>query len=104
MYHVICCDCHIAGRDASARGKAIESWNTRPIEESKDKEIKRLREALEFYAAGKGHVGYDEYTKEFYEAYDNGDGITEQPLGCEAREALKGGNEPLKKSVYNRKL
>lgn len=53
----------------------------------------RLREALEFYAAGKGHIGYDEQTKEFYEAYDNGYGITEQPLGYEAREALKGGQE-----------
>lgn len=46
MYHVICCDCHIAGHDASTREKAIEAWNTRRIEDAKDEEIKRIREAL----------------------------------------------------------
>lgn len=44
MYHVICCDCYIAGRDTSTRDKAIESWNSRPIEDALQKELNEARE------------------------------------------------------------
>ena len=44
MYHVICCDCYIAGRDTLTRDKAIESWNSRPIEDALQKELDESRE------------------------------------------------------------
>ena len=47
LYHVICCNCHIAGKDCSTRESAVSAWNTRPIEDLKDDENARLREALE---------------------------------------------------------
>ena len=47
LYHVICCNCYIAGKDCSTRESAVSAWNNRPIEELKDDENKRLREALE---------------------------------------------------------
>ena len=46
LYHVICCNCHIAGKDCSTRESAVSAWNNRPIEELKYDENKRLREAL----------------------------------------------------------
>ena len=46
LYHVICCNCYIAGKDCSIRESAVSAWNNRPIEELKDDENKRLREAL----------------------------------------------------------
>ena len=46
LYHVICCNCYIAGKDCSTRESAVSAWNNRPIEELKDDENKRLREAL----------------------------------------------------------
>ena len=47
LYHVICCNCHIAGKDCSTRESAVSAWNNRPIEDARAAEIKRLREALE---------------------------------------------------------
>lgn len=75
LYHVICCNCHIAGKDCPTRESAVSAWNARQIEDELDKkngyligtchdlhdiveefraecgqkdlEIKRLREALE---------------------------------------------------------
>ena len=47
LYHVICCNCHIAGKDCSTRESAVSAWNTRPIEDLKDDENARLQEALE---------------------------------------------------------
>ena len=54
LYHVICCNCHIAGKDCSTRESAVSAWNTRPIEDELVEKIgklkakkKRLREALE---------------------------------------------------------
>ena len=63
LYHVICCNCYIAGKDCSTRESAVSAWNNRPIEDdavkyeptryscracknATDSEIKRLREAL----------------------------------------------------------
>ena len=42
LYHVICCDCHIAGQDCSTRENAVSAWNTRQIEEDSDKKIGHL--------------------------------------------------------------
>ena len=50
LFHVICCDCYIAGRDRPSIDGAIEAWNTRPIEDALKAENARFREALEFYA------------------------------------------------------
>ena len=47
LYHVICCNCHIAGKDCPRRESAVSAWNNRPIEDLKDDENARLREALE---------------------------------------------------------
>ena len=54
LYHVICCNCHIAGKDCPRRESAVSAWNTRPIEDELVEKIgklkakkKRLREALE---------------------------------------------------------
>ena len=64
LYHVICCNCHIAGKDCPRIESAVSAWNTRKIEDdavkyeptsyscracknATDEEIKRLREALE---------------------------------------------------------
>ena len=47
LYHVICCNCHIAGKDCSTRESAISAWNTRPIEEEQAAEIVRLRGSIE---------------------------------------------------------
>ena len=80
LFHVICCDCYIAGRDRPSIDGAIEAWNTRPIEDALKAENARFREALEFYA------------KEIiYQVYS--DGIpteVEQDGGSFARQVLKG--------------
>lgn len=54
LYHVICCNCHIAGKDCPTRESAVSAWNSRPIENELNEKIgkleaenKRLREALE---------------------------------------------------------
>ena len=79
LYHVICCDCHIAGKDCPRRESAVSAWNKRPIEELKDDENKRLREALEFYA------NTDVY--EYYDKYEST--AIQNEGGQKAREALK---------------
>ena len=60
MYHVICCDCYIAGRDTSTRDKAIESWNSRPIEDDLQKELDEAREDnadnMEYHVAERGRL------------------------------------------------
>lgn len=57
LHHVVCFDCHISGRDSQSIETAQEAWNTRPLEDAKDKRIKELeqkleiaREALKVYA------------------------------------------------------
>ena len=74
LYHVICCNCHIAGKDCSTRESAVSAWNNRPIEDLKDdenawleKNLKdynrvmlenaRLREALQMIATEKDNHG-----------------------------------------------
>lgn len=47
LFHVICCDCYIAGRDRPSIDGAIDAWNTRPFEDALRAENKRLREVLE---------------------------------------------------------
>ena len=54
LYHVICCNCYVAGKDCSTRESAVSAWNSRPVEdelhgriEELESENKRLREALE---------------------------------------------------------
>ena len=47
LYHVICCNCHIAGKDCSTRESAVSAWNNRPIENELEAENMRLRKALE---------------------------------------------------------
>ena len=47
LYHVICCNCHIAGKDCPTRESAVSAWNTRPIENELEAEIARLRDALD---------------------------------------------------------
>ena len=42
LYHVICCNCHIAGKDCPRRESAVSAWNTRKIEEEQAAEIARL--------------------------------------------------------------
>ena len=79
LYHVICCNCYIAGKDCSIRESAVSAWNNRPIEELKDDENKRLREALEFYA------NIDVY--EYYDKYEST--AIQNEGGQKAREALK---------------
>ena len=79
LYHVICCNCHIAGKDCLTRESAVSAWNSRPIEELKDDENKRLREALEFYA------NIDVY--EYYDKYEST--AIQNEGGQKAREALK---------------
>lgn len=47
LYHVICCNCHIAGKDCSTRESAVSAWNSRPIENELEAENARLRDALD---------------------------------------------------------
>lgn len=47
LYHVVCFDCHTAGRDCPSIETACEAWNSRPVEDSQAAEIKCLREVLE---------------------------------------------------------
>ena len=67
------------------RKLASADWNARPIEDKKDKEIKRLREALEFYALGKHLL---KASGVVCDAYDIVSGKVEN--GKYAQEALKG--------------
>ena len=90
LYHVICCNCYVAGKDCSTRESAVSAWNTRPIENELsgkigklESENKRLREALEFYA------NTDVY--EYYDKYEST--AIQNEGGQKAREAL---NELLK--------
>ena len=79
LYHVICCNCHIAGKDCSTRESAVSAWNSRPIENELEAENTRLREALEFYA------NTDVY--EYYDKYEST--AIQNEGGQKAREALK---------------
>ena len=86
LYHVICCNCHIAGKDCSTRESAVSAWNTRLIENELSEKIEkleaentRLREALEFYA------NTDVY--EYYDKYEST--AIQNEGGQKAREALK---------------
>lgn len=47
LYHVICCNCHIAGKDCPTRESAVSAWNTRPIENELEAENARLHDALD---------------------------------------------------------
>ena len=42
LYHVICCNCHISGKDCPRRESAVSAWNTRKVEEEQAAEIARL--------------------------------------------------------------
>lgn len=86
LYHVICCNCHIAGKDCSTRESAVSAWNNRPIEDELEAENKRLREALEFYALGKHILKASGVA--VCDAYDLVSGKVEN--GKYAQEALKG--------------
>ena len=86
LYHVICCNCHIAGKDCPSIETACKAWNSRPIENELHKKIEkleaentRLREALEFYA------NTDVY--EYYDKYEST--AIQNEGGQKAREALK---------------
>ena len=46
LFHVICCDCYIAGRDRPSIDEAIEAWNIRPIEDALQAENERLKKEL----------------------------------------------------------
>lgn len=85
LYHVICCNCHIAGKDCPRRESAVSAWNNRPIEDAQASEIKRLREALEFYALGKHLL---KASGVVCDAYDIVSGQVEN--GKYAREVLEG--------------
>lgn len=87
LYHVICCNCHIAGKDCPRRESAVSAWNNRPIEDAQAEEIKRLREALAFYAHGKHLLDADERDPAC-EAYDLVSGQVEN--GKYAQEVLEG--------------
>lgn len=47
LYHVICCNCHIAGKDFQTRESAVSAWNARPIENEQAADIARLRGNIE---------------------------------------------------------
>ena len=92
LYHVICCNCYVAGKDCSTRESAVSAWNTRPIEdelhgriEELESENKRLREALEFYALGKHLL---KASSVVCDAYDIVSGQVEN--GKYAQEVLEG--------------
>lgn len=67
--------------------KAVAAWNNRPIEDEKDKENKRLREALEFYAHGK-HLWDADERDPACDSYDIVSGQVEN--GKYAMEVLEG--------------
>lgn len=67
--------------------EAISAWNNRPIEDEKDKENKRLREALEFYAHGK-HLWDADERDPACDSYDIVSGQVEN--GKYAMEVLEG--------------
>lgn len=46
LYHVVCFDCHMSGRDSPSIETAQEAWNTRPLEDAKDEEIRQLKELI----------------------------------------------------------
>ena len=46
LYHVICYDCHIAGKDCKSIETARKEWNNRPIEKKLEAENKMLICAL----------------------------------------------------------
>ena len=71
LYHVICCNCHIAGKDCSTRESAVSAWNSRPIENELHKKIEkleaentRLREALELIAKSNFYFARGEEDKQ----------------------------------------
>ena len=81
LYHVICCNCHIAGKDCSTRESAVSAWNNRPIENELESENARLREALELIAKSNFYFARGEEDKQLSRV-------------CEiARNALKGENK-----------
>lgn len=86
LYHVICCNCNIAGKDCPRRESAVSAWNARHIENELEAENKRLREALEFYALGKHLLKASGVV--VCDAYDLVSGKVEN--GKYAQEALKG--------------
>ena len=113
LYHVICCNCHIAGKDCPTRESAVSAWNTRQIEDALQKELDesrednadnmeyhvaerkllkaekaRLREALEKYAAPEHH--FSVVDGKVWEVFDNSYGVDEQEFGTWARNALNG--------------
>lgn len=84
---MICCNCHISGKDCPRRESAVSAWNNRPIEDAQAAEIKRLREALAFYAHGKHLWEADERDPDC-DAYDLVSGRVEN--GKYAREVFEG--------------
>ena len=87
LYHVICCDCHIAGKDCPRRESAVSAWNARQIENELEAENARLREALAFYAHGK-HLWEADERDPACDAYDLVSGRVEN--GKYAREVFEG--------------
>lgn len=47
QHKVICLSCGVVSETHDEKEKAIEVWNSRPIEDEKDAEIARLRDALD---------------------------------------------------------
>lgn len=88
LYHVICCNCHIAGKDCPTRESAVSAWNARPIENELESENARLREALEKYAAPEHH--FSVVDGKVWEVFDNSYGVDEQEFGTWAHNALNG--------------
>ena len=45
-YLVVCMDCDATASSEERMDEATENWNTRPIEEAKDREIAELKEVI----------------------------------------------------------
>ena len=80
-----CPHCGVQTELYETEREVVDAWNARQIEDKKDKEIKRLREALEFYALGK-HLRKESGV--VCDAYDIVSGKVEN--GKYAQEVLKG--------------
>lgn len=97
MFHVICCDCYIAGRDRPSIGGAIEAWNRRLIEDALQAENERLKKELddlkkedgEVYFSGKALLSEVACLRHF--AIENSEKIKElQKLNKSLLRKLKG--------------
>lgn len=89
-FWVYCPHCGARTEFYETEQEAADSWNARPIEDEKDKENKRLCEALAFYAHGK-HLWDADERDPACDVYDLVSGQVEN--GKYAREVLEGGAE-----------